>query len=229
MYQTWFFFLINLLIVSCASKTFEPSICQMQSPINIVPSSTVGAPHTIKAHYRTAKETIFNTGHTVKATLEGDNTIMFDGTTYHLDQFHFHTPSEHLINGEPFAAEVHLVHTGLNNKAGSPEYLVVGILYEEAGEDSVLNAILSSIPKKEHTASEPLQTSVSTLLPPELHHYYHYQGSLTTPPFTESVNWIVLQKTRTLSNQQLQTLISLEGHNARPARARQDREIESGN
>ncbi|KAI5072721.1 hypothetical protein GOP47_0012827 [Adiantum capillus-veneris] len=119
---------------------------------------------------------------------------------YYVLNMHWHTPSEHIVNGVRFPLEGHIVHVGPNG-----EILVIGILYEIGTEDNLLASILNwTCPFGVIT----LENVTSN--------YYNYMGSLTTPPCTEGLTWIVLEKTNTVSQDQVDNITSYQGYNSRP-------------
>ena len=147
---------------------------------------------------------------------------------------HFHTPSEHLIDGVTFPMEMHMVHTLQGQKEGEEtEYLVIGILFKMGKESPFINEFLGSIPEEAHMKKEvPAGViKVADLISekPEnvLDHYYHYRGSLTTPPYTESVRWYVSKHIFEGSPEQIKTILAIEGPNARQVQGLNDRELES--
>jgi carbonic anhydrase len=108
--------------------------------------------------------------------------------TFELKQFHFHSPSEHTVNGKSFAMEMHFVHADEDGALA-----VVGVLFEEGQEHPVLNQLWSFMPENAGE-SVPLTVKIedTDLLPPT-RDYYYYSGSLTTPPCSEGVSWMVLK------------------------------------
>jgi carbonic anhydrase len=194
-----------------------------QSPIDIPNSaSALSADHRVELHYHQTAEHIVHRQHTIEIEVKGadGNGIDFDGETYLLDQFHFHTPSEHLVAGQRFPIELHLVHRNRND-----EVLVVGVLFQ-AGEASLfLEQILRDAPVKVGRVDRDAALDVSDLFPDESH-FYSYRGSFTTPPYTEGVDWLVLRSHPEASNDQIVRLLVLEGGNARDVQDRNDRAVE---
>lgn len=120
---------------------------------------------------------------------------------YKVLNMHWHTPSEHTINGVRFPLEGHIVHVGPND-----QILVIGILYELGTEDNLLASILNW--------TSPL--GIVRLNNVESN-YYNYMGSLTTPPCTEGLTWIVLEETNTVSEEQVSAISTInKGNNSRP-------------
>lgn len=198
-----------------------------QSPINIMSwDAPQSATHGLRFDYKASKQAILNTGHTVKLTYDAGSTVVADGQVYDLVQFHFHTPSEHLIDGVTYPLEMHLVHT----LRGEPEtYLVVGVLFAEAAEpNAFLAEFLDAVPAEagaELVRSETVD--VRDLQKPGWRAFFSYGGSLTTPPYTESVRWEVLKAVQGASAQQLEKLQALEGNNARHVQSLEGRAVET--
>lgn len=125
---------------------------------------------------------------TVRANVPaGAGRLTVGGVAYDLRQFHWHTPSEHRVEGETFPMEMHLVHEG---PGGS--LLVVGIFLREGHRHGELEKIFADLPEEGHPTSVP-GFKLSRLLPGD-RRSIRYRGSLTTPPFTEGVQWVVLVK-----------------------------------
>ncbi|PWJ44377.1 carbonic anhydrase family protein [Sediminitomix flava] len=195
-----------------------------QSPINIVTSEAKTGKHTISLGCKSAHAIdVVNKGHTIQLDFEKGAPTTFDGKDYNFVQCHFHTPSEHLIDGMTYPMEMHLVHTRTNDE--NPEqtdYLVVGIMFKMGQENRMIKEFLNKVPKKAHEKemvdkdgiylSECASGHESAL---EDLHYYHYQGSLTTPPYTETVEWLVIKDTFEASQAQIEKINAIEGNNAR--------------
>jgi carbonic anhydrase len=190
----------------------EGSDARSQSPINIVTSSTVPSKHQIEFHYQTSKEHVENLGHTIKVTYDPGSSLEFDGTLYDLAQFHFHTPSEHLLDGVTYPMELHLVHTEHDH----PErFLVIGVLFKEGTVNGLIQTFLRDIPEQAGKRVEAeAKLDASSLFKPH-EGYYHYEGSLTTPPFSETVTWLVLDQVHDAAPEQIEAMNRIEGNNAR--------------
>ncbi len=181
-----------------------------QSPIDI--GDTIRAQLTpLKITWDKRADTIVNNGHTIQLNL-GDSSILgYGGTNYRLLQFHFHHPSEHLIGGKSFAMEVHFVHA---NAAGS--LAVIGVLMATGRANAVFNKIVSTMPDKEGPAvkADPA-INPNGLLPAKLG-YYRYSGSLTTPPCSETVDWLLLTDPIQVADADVARFAKLYPMNARP-------------
>jgi carbonic anhydrase len=190
----------------------EHSEGESQSPINILTSRAVPAKHRVKFHYQSSKEHVDNLGHTVKVTYDAGSSLDYDGAQFDLVQFHFHTPSEHLMDGVTYPMEMHLVHA----QHDRPEHLlVVGVLFKEGATNTLLSRLIENVPEHagEH-ADKDVKLDASTIFK-RGEGYYHYEGSLTTPPFSETVTWLVLDQVHEASAEQIESLNRIEGNNAR--------------
>jgi carbonic anhydrase len=204
----------------------------VQSPVNILSGEAVDGTHRIALHYdHTAPNFILNRGTTIELDFPtGGGSITYDGNDYDLLQLHFHTPSEHLVDGVTFPMAMHIVNQiRSEGPEGSPRYLVIAILFKMGEGNRFFESFLEAIPPRPG-ASAPLEPGVVYLdeLFPEckMPHYYHYRGSLTTPPHTETVDWLVLKHVMEASPEQIQRINKIEGDNARHVQALYGRAID---
>ena len=192
----------------CCSQSNEATKDIQQSPINIR-SSTEDQSLTLEVHYNGVEVPVVNNGHSIEVEYEHQaaaprNYVKYKGTEYTLQQFHFHQPSEHQINGPPGAAmEVHLVH-----KDGNGKYLVVGVLVNKGTANEGFGKILANIGG--HSTVNAIQMIPGTQ-PTNHLKFYTYMGSLTTPPCTPGVTWVVLKDPITFSAEQIKTYGDLDG------------------
>jgi carbonic anhydrase len=194
----------------------------IQSPINILSAQTeFSKEHTITLHFQDKINAIENLGHTVQLDFVQGSTVSSDGMEYELKQMHFHTPSEHLIDGMTFPMELHIVNqVPPVNQDDTPHYLVIAALFKMGKENKFISEFLNKIPEQENGKAElqidevRLSDIVSDFLS-MTPSFYHYQGSLTTPPYTESVNWFVLKRIIEASPEQIRAINKIEGDNAR--------------
>ncbi len=156
--------------------------------------------------YGTTAVHLVNKGHTVQANVDPGSTLEIDGTTWTLLQFHFHAPSEHVLDGLAYPMEMHLVHAGPDGKPG----LVVGVLLVQGGGSPALDAVLKDPPKQKGMTRDDASAKVDLagLLPPD-RTYFRYDGSLTTPPCTEGIRWFVLKSPNGISGEALGAFVSL--------------------
>jgi carbonic anhydrase len=205
----------------------------LQSPINILSNEVVANRHQVTLNFNGQIEDVQNLGHTVQLDFEPGNTITIDDKTYEFKQIHFHTPSEHLIDGITYPMEMHVVNTrSVDKSRDSTEYLVLAFLLKMGNENKLINQFLSKVPEEDNT-SVPLDLNLvkqtdffkSDTLAAGGDHCYHYQGSLTTPPYTESVSWFIMKKIFEASPDQIRAINEIEGDNARHIQSRNQREI----
>ncbi|MFC1974844.1 carbonic anhydrase [Chloroflexota bacterium] len=183
-----------------------------QSPIDVPASAPVNAAD-IVFNYQPVDLKIKNNGHTVKVDYAGGNSSMeIDGKTYHLAQFHFHALSEHTLGGNHSDGEMHLVH-----QSPDGEYTVVGVMLERGAENAAFALVWDNMPAEE---GEPetvsgVTVNAADLLPAD-QSYYRYNGSFTTPPCTEGVNWFVMSNPVELSDAQMVAFEVIYDYNYRP-------------
>lgn len=181
---------------------------QKQSPINIVAAVEGNLPELSFNYAETALELV-NNGHTIKVNYAPGSSIQVGGDEYKLLQFHFHSLSENAVEGKLFPVEAHLVHAN-----GAGELAVVGVLFDEGAANPLLEKLWRYTPSKANsTMSVATSVSVTELLPSSAA-YYGFTGSLTTPPCTEGVRWMVLKQPVTASAEQIKKFRSFFGdHN----------------
>jgi carbonic anhydrase len=137
-----------------------------------------------------------------------------------LQQFHFHHPSEDQIKGKSYPLEAHLVHADPAGKLA-----VVAIFLEQGPSSPLMKTIFSHLPKiKGQEKSTDTAVNVGDLLP-KTRSYVTYSGSLTTPPCTEGVSWIVMDTPVTLSDSEIATFENVYRFNARPVQSLNGRSI----
>lgn len=155
---------------------------------------------------------LVDNGHTIQITNDVPMSIDLGDVRYELVQFHFHAPSEHTIDGEHAPLEVHFVH-----KSAAGELAVLSILVEEGEHDVLWDPVIRALPDKvgdaRHVENPELDMSELRPLP---RRYYRYSGSLTTPPCSEGVQWIVMAEYRQISPEQMAAVVSHLHRNNRP-------------
>jgi carbonic anhydrase len=163
-------------------------------------------------HYRPGGDNEVNNGHTIQINYAAGSSITLDGNEYELKQYHFHTPSENHIGGTEFPMEAHLVHADQNG-----HLLVIAVMFQEGAENLALREPWAAMPAhSEETAHLAMHASAAELLPQD-HDYYRFTGSLTTPPCTEGVIWVVMKQPVTASAGQIHKFAEVMGHpNNRP-------------
>lgn len=189
-------------------------VCQAgtsQSPINL--QSAIDADlASLEINYKDSPLRIVNNGHTIQVNYPAGSFLTLDNQKYELLQFHFHTPSEHKVEGKSLPMELHLVH-----KSEKGALAVIGIFLKEGKANPTLQKIWKEMPTKkgrEKTIAK-ITINASDFLPEE-QDYYRYFGSLTTPPCSETVNWIVMKEPIEISSPQVQQFAKVFPMNARP-------------
>lgn len=183
---------------------------QRQSPIDIRDGIKVDL-EPINFNYRPSTFRIVNNGHTVQVEV-GDSSISLIGKSYELIQFHFHRPSEEKINGQRFEMVVHLVHRSYEGQLA-----VVAIMLERGSENPFIQTLWNNLPLEKNTPVQPPSAVIDlAALLPATRGYYTYMGSLTTPPCTEGVRWLVMKQPIQVSADQINIFSRLYKNNARP-------------
>ena len=194
-----------------------------QSPIDIR-NPVVSDIEPIQFHYEDVPLKVSNTGHTIQVDYAPGSFILHGGARYELVQFHFHTPSEERINGRAFDMVAHLVH-----KSAQGKLAVVAVLLTAGKEQPMLQEVWNAMPGTPSRTRERRDVAINatTLLPADPA-FYSFMGSLTTPPCTEGVQWLVMKTPVEISREQIGHFAALYPMNARPLQAQNDRLIKAG-
>ena len=208
-----------------------------QSPIDLVNPTPAKLPP-IPYNYHPTSMNIRNTGHTIEVACPEGSWIEVDGTRYQLLQFHFHAPSEHTVAGKPFEMEAHFVH-----KSEDGTLAVVGLLIERGRHKVAFDPIWSHLPAvpgetqriENITEDGSLivdprfmfspNDQVEDVAPARFGNYYRYEGSLTTPPCSEGVQWIVLTTPVEMSEAQIAAFKAIIHDNNRPVQPLNGRKL----
>jgi carbonic anhydrase len=184
---------------------------RVQSPIDIKADTRPGK-RDLSAQYGPVPLAVLHNGHTVQFNTDGAGEMMLNGVAFQLLQIHFHTPSEHVFNGQHAPLEAHFVH-----KSAGGALAVIGVFIVPGAENRALSALISHLPEHETPVKTYAEVEIdpADLLPPE-RAFTWYLGSLTTPPCTEGVNWHVMAQPITASADQIARLERAMGMNARP-------------
>jgi carbonic anhydrase len=194
-----------------------------QSPIDIRGGIRVDL-EPIRFDYHPSAFSVIDNGHTVQANIAGNNSIEVGGRRYDLLQFHFHRPSEERVNGRQYDMVIHLVH-----KDPEGRLAVVALLLEQGRAQPAIQMVWNSLPlekNQENPAPTPLDLN---LLLPEDRRYYTYMGSLTTPPCSEGVLWLVMKQPVPIAADQVSIFARLYPMNARPIQPSAGRLIKESN
>ena len=204
-----------------------------QSPIDLVTSAQAGEPNwsvdfrttSLKIAHHEHVDDILDNGHTIQVTVEEGSTLTLNEKLYNLKQFHFHTPSEHTVDGKNLPLEMHMVHQSSDGSFG-----VIGLLFEEGKANENLEKIIQHMPSLpgESTHFTDVKLDLNVHIPKKVS-AYHYIGSFTTPPCTENVEWLILRNKFTASADQIKAFSSRLGHNNRPVQAMNGRKLSIDN
>ena len=204
------------------SPAYAACKAQNQTPIDIRHTARTSLP-SLHIAYSSDAQTLTNTGHTVQVGYADGSSIEVDGDKFMLKQMHFHTPSENHINGKSYPMEGHLVHANADGALA-----VIAVMFTE-GKDHIDLARLWQVMPKTTGASTNLpianMVAASHFLPTS-QDYYRFSGSLTTPPCSEGVRWLVMKNPIEASAAQIKAFTDAMGsHTNRPIQALNGRVI----
>jgi len=241
-------------------KTFETAAGSRQSPINIQTNETTPDPklssNLLRWCYPCQSTSITNTGHGWKVDVNGEGSVLEGGPLledkYQLEQYHCHwgendlIGSEHLVDDQSYAAEIHFVHRNTKYETMGEALkhgdglAVLGVFFKTGKENSELQPLISSLSSIRHKNQKcDFEEPIPSKLLPENHAYWTYLGSLTTPPCSECVTWIVFKEHIELSPEQLECFRTLNSNdeengneepiknNYRPCLPRGDRSVKA--
>jgi carbonic anhydrase len=194
-----------------------------QSPIDIRDGIKVNL-DPVQFDYKPSGFRVIDNGHTVQVNVGQGNSIEVMGRRYELVQFHFHRPSEERIDGRQFDMVAHLVHKDIDGRLA-----VVAVLLDRGSAQPLVQTIWNNLPleKGEEVAARST-IDLNDLLPAE-RNYFTYMGSLTTPPCSEGVLWMVMKQPVQLSAEQIGIFARLYPMNARPIQSVAGRLIKESN
>ena len=194
----------------------------LQSPIDI-PDADVrkGDIPPLLFNYKSAPLRIIDNGHTIEVMYPPGSFLTVDGKRYELVQFHFHKPSEEKVSGKGHDMVAHLVHKGDGGKLA-----VVAVFLDQGNDNELIKTVWKNLPatKGKEVVVDSAQINALQLLPKNKD-YYRYEGSLTTPPCTENVTWLVLKTPTQISGEEIARFGRIYPNNARPVQPRNDRDI----
>ncbi|MBI1650496.1 carbonic anhydrase [Hyphomicrobium sulfonivorans] len=192
-----------------------------QSPIDIKTAEPSSA-HAPTVNWKPFVPGVVNNGHTIQANAAGDQTTTLGDETFKLVQMHFHHDSEHTFDGHHTPLEAHFVNRSANGKL-----LVLGVMINEGAANSEIEKVWQVMPKAEGEANAREAIDFAQLIPAG-GKFYRYAGSLTTPPCSEIVEWVVYADPIEASAEQIKAFAALYPHNNRPVQALGDRTVVLG-
>jgi carbonic anhydrase len=185
-----------------------------QSPINIE-GSIHAAIKSLKAIQKFPAKDIFNNGHTVQINFQVGNMLALDNFAFQLKQVHFHAPSENTIHGKSFPLEAHFVHADSRGNLA-----VIGVMFTQGKANLGLAKLWEQLPSEEGEPSALKNRVIPSELIPENKGYYRFNGSLTTPPCSEGVRWLLMKNPITASKEQIEAFKkAVHSDNNRPVQA----------
>ncbi|HEX8817558.1 MAG TPA: carbonic anhydrase [Terriglobales bacterium] len=192
-----------------------------QSPIDIRHAKAADLP-AIQFDYKPAPLHIINNGHTIEIDYPAGSSITVGDKKYELKQFHFHHPSENKINKRLFNMEAHFVHADANGNLA-----VVAVMLKPGAGNALLATLWAHVPREPgpEKAFDDVTINAADLLPAN-RSYYTFPGSLTTPPCSEGVTWLVLKTPESLTQAQSDTFGSIYPDNARPEQKTNGRAVQ---
>ena len=208
-----------------AEEYKECGIGQEQSPIDIVPANAIQADfRPAEVHWTAFAPAIVDNGHAIQVNTNGKGGYAeLNGVSYELLQFHFHHKSEHTVDGFHSPLEVHFVH-----KSEAGDLLVLGVLMNEGSASAALEAVQSAWPAVGAEVDSEAMLDPANLLPAGTASF-RYQGSLTTPPCSQTVTWNVYAEPVDISGEQIALFASRYANNARPVQPLNRRFLLVGN
>jgi carbonic anhydrase len=196
---------------------------QQQSPIALQAAAASDIPN-LRLHYQPSPIQVTNNGRTLLVAYEPGSYLELEGQRFDLIQFHFHHPSEHRLGNQDYPMELHLVHSN-----ASGDLAVIGVAIEAGAENQALSAIWENLIPAQTSLTDTDRTVDASLLLPPVATSYRYSGSLTTPPCSEAVQWIVMDHPIQLSPQQIEAFAALVPANNRPLQALNGRSLQLDN
>lgn len=196
---------------------------RQQSPVDIT-GATRPHPDQVRFNYAPSALKLVNTGRTIQVNYDPGSYLTIGSRRYDLLQFHFHSPGEHTIDGQVYDMETHLVH-----RSADRQLAIVAVLMAVGEENATIQTLWDNLPSEEgiDTAIRGVTIDVQAWIPPKMT-YYAYSGSLTTPPCSGGVRWIILQTPATISAAQVESFTDRFPRNARPVQPLNDRALFEG-
>lgn len=182
-----------------------------QSPINI-DATVVASLKPLKVSQKFPAKDIANNGYTIQANFKDGNMLMIDDTAFKMKQVHFHAPSENTIRGKSYPLEAHFVHADAKGNLA-----VIGVVFKIGSANVGLEKLWKQLPNETGTPTTLKARVLASEMIPEDKNYYRFSGSLTTPPCSEGVRWLVMKTPITASKAQIDAFErAMRHHNNRP-------------
>ncbi|MGK5051034.1 carbonic anhydrase [Janthinobacterium sp. RB2P8] len=194
-----------------------------QSPIDIRDGMKVELEQ-ISFDYHPSSFNVLDNGHTVQVGVSGGNYITVQNRMFELQQFHFHRPSEERINGKAFEMVVHLVHRDAEGRQA-----VLALLLERGAPQATIQTVWNNLPLEKFETMQPTILLDPSEMLPARRDYYTYMGSMTEPPCSEGVLWLVMKQPVQASPAQMALFSRLYPLNARPIQPGNGRIIKESN
>lgn len=192
-----------------------------QSPINVANAIVDNSLEPLQLILSPTDLIVENNGHNLEVPYSEGSSLTFKGNAYSLLQFHFHTLSEHAVNGERSDLEMHAVF----KDESTDNYVVISTLFEIGNENVALAELVNNLPLTAGTSMEVASEINLADLMTDTSSYYNYAGSLTTPPCSSTVDWVVLTNSATISENQWASFRGILGNNFRPLQSISDRQV----
>lgn len=207
---------------SLSDEYLDCKVGRNQSPVDINSPLPDRSLQPVEFSYEETYTTLRNDGTTIKAVYGAGSELIFEGISYQLLEFHFHSPSEHTVNGIPFDLEMHLTHQNSDGKL-----LALSVFFEEGTKPHMeIYDLWKKLPVHSGDESKHFRFNVIHLLP-KARQYYTYTGSMTIPPCSEGVTWILMKKAVRISSTQVDQFLRAFRHNSRPVQSIHHRTIKA--
>lgn len=198
---------------------------EKQSPINI-PGFIVNSKNlNVERDYLSSKISVSYISNIIQCNYDFGSSVIFNDQLYDLKHIQFKTPAEHLISSVTYPLEMQIVHLLRNSNDNSNNFLIISFLFQEGRENEILKNITDNIPDEGEVSSDDENTLYLDELFTGKNNYYFYEGSLTSTPFSETVNWFVIAEIQEASYAQIKRMNVLQKNNARHIQALNGREI----
>jgi carbonic anhydrase len=164
----------------------------------------------VKPEWKPLAYSVVNNGHTIQANAPAGNGMILGTDRFDLKQFHFHTPSEHALNGRRLAMEAHFVHAQASGRLA-----VIGVFLVPGRANPAFAAVMAAAPKEEGEDELEKPLDIRPFLP-RSRALFRYEGSLTTPPCSEVVDWNVYEQPVEVAQKDIDLFRAIFPMNARP-------------